>query len=62
MENLNKLSFLKPDRRKISKERLYKEMLSEAISIIFMEIEPEVSIQAIRTRIKKTVLKRLNKS
>lgn len=61
MENLNKLTYFKPDKKKISKERLYKEMLAEAINIIYLEIEEDVGIQAIRARIKKKVLQRLNK-
>jgi hypothetical protein len=62
MENLNNLTYFKPDKKKISKERLYKIMLAEAINIIFLEIEGDVGLQAIRARIKKKALQRLNKS
>lgn len=61
MKNLNKLLFFKPDKQKISKERLYKEMLAEAINIIYLELDDNSSIQTIRARIKKKALNRLNK-
>lgn len=57
-----KLVYLKPDSKplkKISKDRLLREMLKEAIGLLFLESEYN-SEAALRTKIKNTVLKRLH--
>lgn len=53
-----KLKFFKPDLPKISKERLHKEMLREAIAIIVLETEAN-SEAAVREKLKRIALTRL---
>jgi len=53
-----KLKFFKPDKKKVNKQKLQKEMLREAIALLVLNTDAP-SEQAVRMKIRNTVLRRL---